>query len=89
MPHDAGSNAWPEPSAAATTTRPAMSLPGRQPGRGDWSNNVSPRLIEKASTATTASSFPGEGSSTSAKSTNLESEVGINASMIGSLGSVL
>ena len=62
--------AGPEPSAAAWTTRPATSLPGRQSGRGASSWKVSPRLTEYASTFTSASSGRGCGWSTSASSTD-------------------
>jgi hypothetical protein len=45
--------------AAAWTTRPATSLPGRHQAGGRSSRNVSPRLTENASTRTSAS--PGSG----------------------------
>ena len=49
----------PEPSAAAATTSPARSQPGRQPSSAPWARWVSPRFSEIARTATTASSGRG------------------------------
>jgi hypothetical protein len=61
-------------------TRPTMSLPGRHPSRGFSSRNVSPRLIENASTATTTSVAQGIGSATSANRTmSFGFPVGISA----------
>ncbi len=47
--------AGPLPSAAARSTTPAMSWPGRQPSGRTWNSRNSPRLSEKAWTATSAS----------------------------------
>jgi len=61
-------------------TRPTTSLPGRHPSRGFSRRNVSPRLIENASTATTTSVAPGIGSATSANRTmSFGFPVGISA----------
>src|SRR6266702_3634664 len=56
--------AGPDPSAACSTTTPAMSWPGRHRSVRVCSRSSSPRLIEKARTATSASAPPGRGSST-------------------------
>src|SRR6266566_9963006 len=56
--------AGPDPSAACSMTTPAMSWPGRHWLVWVCSRSSSPRLIEKARTATSASPPPGRGSST-------------------------
>jgi hypothetical protein len=63
-------SAGPDPSAAARTTTPATSFPGRHPVRGRSSWNVSPRLTENAETRTSASSAAGRGSGTSSTTTD-------------------
>ncbi len=59
----------PEPSGAAWTTSPAMSLPGRAPSADSSSRKISPRFTEYASTFTSASSGRCTGSPTSARRT--------------------
>jgi hypothetical protein len=54
----------PDPSAADSTTTPAMSCPGRHCSMRALSSASSPRFTEKACTRTRASSPAGRGSST-------------------------